>query len=345
MWKVTILTVFALSTSAQFNPERRPYEGENLKINGDEPRVNSEFREEGLRNNQRPVDRPENTGAGGFQNGNFAYTDGRLRTNLDSNQPEYSGQNLQQRLDSPYVVEEGAAFRRQDNRQFDVHGNAGRVNDDSYAASERGNFEGRKQTQGLEQIPTNVNDQSSFIERGQNSNERLNNDQNNQQRKSQGEGQIYSHQNEQHVNNDAQTNDRFNNHNTRQTTTLRNQPENDQNIGTNSFQNAKPVTNFATNSTSTRDRMTNEEREAMDKQINNQIAKMYFDASVQEVTTKRNTKHAEDPARNSMGKKDDRWIWNVTTTADPTVDDRAAFVGDQCPTNQVRFNNVCVDRD
>lgn len=55
---------------------------------------------------------------------------------------------------------------------------------------------------------------------------------------------------------------------------------------------------------------------------------------------------------------EDRWIWmsgsnttserNKNTTVEPTlptVDDRAAFAGDKCPTGQVRYNNRCVDED
>lgn len=51
---------------------------------------------------------------------------------------------------------------------------------------------------------------------------------------------------------------------------------------------------------------------------------------------------------------DDKWIWSsdggkpTKTTiipTNPTVDDRAAFSGDKCPTGQVRFNNMCVDVD
>lgn len=52
-------------------------------------------------------------------------------------------------------------------------------------------------------------------------------------------------------------------------------------------------------------------------------------------------------------KDDDKWIWDGRTetstkssvTTLPAVDDRAAFNGDKCPTGQVRFNNMCVNKD
>lgn len=354
MTKITILTVIAVSVSAQFTPERRPHERDDIRISSDEPGVNPKFWEEGLRVNQRHMHRgPEDRRAGGFQNGNFAHHDGRLRTNLDFNPTEYSGQNFQLRLDNPYVVEEGAAFRRPDNRKFDVHSNQGRTEEKS--AQEDEDFKGRRQTQNLEQRPNqNINGQVSSIHRGKNLYEQTNtrsvNNQNNQHGNRRDEGQSYSQQSDQNTDYNAQRGARNSNQNDKQTTSVVNQPEKNQNSEGDFKKNENPFTSSVTNSTATVKEYNKKDMEAMEKEINNQITKMIFDASVQEVTTKSNIKTTTDdkldPAR-SMKKEEDRWIWNMTSTTSPTpgLDDRAAFVGDQCPTNQVRFNNVCVDKD
>lgn len=367
MTKLTILTVIAVSVSAQFVSEQRPYDGENLRISNDAPRGSQDFWEDDSRANQGHMH--ESTGdrrAGGFQNGNFAHSDGRLRTNLDYNPPEYSGQNFQPRYDSPYVVEEGAAFRSHDKRQPDVHSSQGRINEDSFSGSE----DGRKQTQSLEQTPRYQNgDEQASSQRDQHANEQtssqrdqhaneqtntrsVNNNQNNQDTNSQSQGQSYSQQSDQNTNYNHPQLDARNSYPNSKQSTARNKPEIIQNSQTHFKRSEQPVTNSTTtNSAATDEQVASErDKEAIEKEINNQITKMYFDASVLEVTpnTKTPTDHKTESARNNSGKEDDRWIWNMTstsTTENPGVDDRAAFVGDDCPSDQAKFNGVCVDKD
>ncbi|XP_063369562.1 probable cyclin-dependent serine/threonine-protein kinase DDB_G0292550 [Cydia amplana] len=53
-----------------------------------------------------------------------------------------------------------------------------------------------------------------------------------------------------------------------------------------------------------------------------------------------------DKENSTMGK--DEWVWGIeeTTTMSPvTLDDRAAFSGDHCPTGYARFKGMCVPED
>lgn len=204
MAKIIILAVFVASVSAQFEDNHR-INGErgNLRINNEELRVNQDYQDEGLRVNPRHRHRnPENINVGGFQNGNFAPNDGRLRTNLDSGRTvsENSGQNNFRSRDETYVVEEGAAFRKKENGRFDVHSSQGRVVDASYLTTEDGNFheDNRRQSpnfetqengQRIEQIPTNTkkrnqnvngqaNSEQSLYFNGQSDTTKVNNNEN-----------------------------------------------------------------------------------------------------------------------------------------------------------------------
>lgn len=407
MAKLIILSVITfVSVNAQFVSERRHNEHDNLRINSDELRVNQEYQQEGLRVN----DRSEHKEVGGFQNGNFAQTDGRLRTNLNSGPivSESSSQNLQPR-DSLLVLEEGAAFRRPGNGQYDVHSNLGRNVDVSYAATEDNNPNEKRHSHNLEplQIGERIDQRTT---NNQNANRQVDSRQTGQHADGQGNARnVKSYRNTQgngnndritnsdqatrkigqNVDNNAQ-NERNNNQNTFNTHPTYDQENINQyegrthsrqyqqnmntkhdsiNNGQNIFNNARTQQTTETNQNKRINTRNSENPEidsrsspranadtlSMNRELNNQITKMIFEESTESRTTLSNTKTTKDnelPSRSSSGKQDDRWIWsdanqmkNLTTTPVPTVDDRAAFAGDQCPTGQVKFNNACVDVD
>lgn len=333
MFKILLISVIAVTLAQDTR-----YDGERRRLKVNDGTLPQEAR-------GRPDERPViHENVGGFQNGNFAYTDGILKTNLNSSQTVKERQNFRPREDT--YLHEGAAFRSPGNVQFDVH-------------SSRGRGEVSQEVAEPDEYGANSNEQEN--QRNQNTNDRSdgqrNQNVNYNVESNRGGGSINefnTHNTQTNRQADQSTNIDYSEQSDRNSEYANREISNNQNRQSGRGQNTQQTNNQRSESrrgssetnersVTTNTNSNNYDRDAIYREMSNQVANMYFKESTEPVSKTTTS----NEVRNGTKGQGDRWIWGgggeQTTT--PGVDNRASFVGDQCPTGQVKFNKVCVDVD